>query len=104
MHRRSPRRCPSTQVMPAISRADGDVRRCRPASAGAPQPDTVAGVTESLDRSATDTTDAVIAEALAVIDQALGQMLGRELVSSNEMADVLLDVRSALTPPTAEPV
>jgi hypothetical protein len=58
-------------------------------------------MTEELDRS--DTHDAVIAEALAVIDQALGQMLRRELVSSNEVADLLLDVRSALTTPLPEP-
>ena len=60
-------------------------------------------MTEQLDRSSTDTHDAVIAEALAVIDQALGQMLSRELVSSNEVADLLLDVRSALTTPLPEP-
>ena len=60
-------------------------------------------MTEELDRSSTDTHDAVIAEALAVIDQALGQMVQRELVSSNEVADVLLDVRSALTTPLPEP-
>ena len=41
----------------------------------------------------------MIAEALAVIDQALGSMMSRELVSSNEVADLLLDVRSALTRP-----
>jgi len=41
--------------------------------------------------------DTVIAEALLVIDQALRQMVDRELVSSGEVADVLLDVRSALT-------
>ena len=46
-----------------------------------------------------DTHDAVITEALAVIDQALGQMMQRELVSSNEVADLLLDVRTALTAP-----
>lgn len=41
--------------------------------------------------------DTVIADALTVIDQALRQMLDRELVSSGEVADLLLDVRSALT-------
>ena len=46
-----------------------------------------------------ESRDAVIAEALAVIDQALGHMFNRELVSSNEVADLLLDVRSALTAP-----
>jgi hypothetical protein len=60
-------------------------------------------MTEELDRSSTDTHDAVIAEALSVIDQALGQMMRRELVSSNEVADLLLDVRSALTTPLPEP-
>ena len=43
----------------------------------------------------------VIAEALAVIDRALGEMLNRELVSTDEVADLLLDVRSLLTSPTA---
>ena len=47
-------------------------------------------------------TDAVIAEALAVIDQALRQMVSRELVSSDEVADLLLDVRTALTAAPAE--
>ena len=60
-------------------------------------------MTEQLDRPQHDSNDAVIAEALAVIDQALGQMFSRELVSANEVADVLLDVRSALTTPTPEP-
>ena len=41
--------------------------------------------------------DAVIAEAVGVIDHALGQMVTRELVSSGEVADLLLDLRSALT-------
>jgi hypothetical protein len=60
-------------------------------------------MTEQLDRSAPDYHDAVISEALAVIDQALAQMLRRELVSTNEVADLLLDVRSALTTPAPEP-
>jgi hypothetical protein len=46
----------------------------------------------------TDTNDAVISEALSVIDKALSQMMSRELVSSGEVTDVLLDVRSLLTP------
>lgn len=37
-----------------------------------------------------------ITEALAIIDRALGEMLHRELVSTNEVADLLLDVRSVL--------
>ena len=37
-----------------------------------------------------------IVEALAIIDQSLGQLHTRELVSSSEVSDVLLDVRSLL--------
>jgi hypothetical protein len=62
-------------------------------------------MTESLDLTApagSDSQDAVIAEAIAVIDQALGQMMSRELVSSGEVADLLLDVRSLLTAPGDE--
>ena len=40
---------------------------------------------------------AVINEALAVIDKALAEMLNRELVSTDEVADLLLDVRLLLT-------
>ena len=40
---------------------------------------------------------AVISEALSVIDKALGEMLQRELVSTGEDADLLLDVRLLLT-------
>lgn len=53
--------------------------------------------------AAADTHDAVIAEALGVIDQALGQMGSRELVSSGEVADLLLDLRMALTAASASP-
>jgi len=50
----------------------------------------------------TETHDAeVISEALSVIDKALAEMLRRELVSSGEVADLLLDVRLLLT---AKPV
>jgi hypothetical protein len=38
----------------------------------------------------------VIADALAVIDKGLAEMLHRELVSTGEVADLLLDVRSLL--------
>ena len=41
--------------------------------------------------------EAIIAEALSIIDKALGQMMSRELVSSGEITDVLLDVRTLLT-------
>jgi hypothetical protein len=37
-----------------------------------------------------------ITEALAVIDRGLGDMLHRELVSTDEVADLLLDVRTLL--------
>ena len=47
----------------------------------------------------TDSNEAVIADALAVIDKALAEMLRRELVSSGEVADLLLDVRTLLTHP-----
>ena len=39
----------------------------------------------------------VITEALTVIDKALAEMLNRELVSTDEVADLLLDVRVLLT-------
>jgi hypothetical protein len=38
----------------------------------------------------------IIAEAVAVIDLALSQMVRRELVSSAEVSDLLLDVRNLL--------
>lgn len=38
----------------------------------------------------------VITEALAVIDQALGTMQHRELISTDEVADLLLDLRLLL--------
>ncbi len=41
--------------------------------------------------------DEVIAEALALIDRGLGEMMHRELVSTDEVADLLLDVRTLLT-------
>ncbi len=63
-------------------------------------------MTDQLDlpTSTGDAPDAVIADAVAVIDQALRQMLSRELVSSNEVADLLLDVRTLLTAAAAERV
>ena len=44
----------------------------------------------------------VITEALAIIDRALSEMVNRELVSTGEMSDLLLDVRSLLSHPTAQ--
>jgi len=48
--------------------------------------------------------DEQITEALTVIDRGLSEMLHRELVSTNEVADLLLDVRSILLAASAEPV
>lgn len=45
--------------------------------------------------------DEAISEALAVIDRGLGALGHRELVSSNEVADLLLDVRTLLAQPGA---
>ncbi len=51
----------------------------------------------------TETTELdVTAEALAIIDRALAGMTHRELMSTDEVSDLLLDVRSLLT--TREPV
>jgi hypothetical protein len=54
----------------------------------------------------TDTTDThdgdTIHEALALIDQGLGTLMDRELVSSNEVTDLLLDVRTLLSRPSEE--
>jgi len=54
----------------------------------------------------TDTkeVDEQITGALALIDRGLGDMLHRELVSTNEVADLLLDVRSILLASAPEPV
>ena len=38
----------------------------------------------------------IIAEALAIIDRNLGELNRRELVSTAEITDLLLDVRSLL--------
>lgn len=46
--------------------------------------------------------DEVINEALAVIDKGLGDLLHRELVSTNEVADLLLDVRTLLSSPNSD--
>ena len=49
------------------------------------------------DQRSDSSTEAVINEALTVIDHALANMMSRELVSSGEVADLLLDVRTLLT-------
>lgn len=46
--------------------------------------------------------DEAINEALAVIDKGLGELLHRELVSTNEVADLLLDLRTLLVTHNAE--
>ncbi|MDY7105013.1 MAG: hypothetical protein S0880_27825 [Actinomycetota bacterium] len=38
-----------------------------------------------------------VTEALSLIDRGLGDMVHRELVSSDEVADLLLDVRALLS-------
>jgi hypothetical protein len=47
----------------------------------------------------TETRDELIDEALALIDKGLGDLLHRELVSTDEVADLLLDVRTLLATP-----
>lgn len=66
-----------------------------------PTADTEQSVTEQVADHAAETviSEAVLAEALSIIDTALGQMMRRELVSSGEITDVLLDVRTLLTTP-----
>ena len=41
-----------------------------------------------------------VVEALSVVDRALSSFMHRELVSSSEVTDVLLDVRTALNRPS----
>lgn len=54
--------------------------------------------TPTLDRPSDEQAQRdVVADAVSVIDAALGQMMQRELVSSGEVADLLLDVRTVLT-------
>jgi hypothetical protein len=47
--------------------------------------------------TATASETEVIAEALAIIDRGLNEMMHRELVSTGEVSDLLLDVRMLLT-------
>ncbi|MGI9607604.1 MAG: hypothetical protein ACR2P0_15860 [Acidimicrobiales bacterium] len=44
----------------------------------------------------TDTKDVNVDEALALIDEGLGHLTSRELMSTSEVADLLLDVRVLL--------
>jgi hypothetical protein len=43
------------------------------------------------------TTELRIVEAIGVIDRALGTMVTRKLVSTDEVGDLLLDLRTLLT-------
>jgi hypothetical protein len=52
-------------------------------------------VTTSTDAKVID--EAVIDEALRLIDSGLSELLHRELVSTDEVSDLLLDVRTLLT-------
>ncbi len=61
-------------------------------------------MTEQTEHPSADLQDAVITEALDVIDQALAKMFQRELISSGEVADVLLDLRTTLTTASVVPV
>lgn len=53
--------------------------------------------TQTLDPAADADDREVVTEAIAVIDGALGRMMQRDLVSSGEVADLLLDLRTLLT-------
>lgn len=65
-------------------------------------------VTSGLERLVTEPQDMKIVvpenveEALSVVDRALSSFMHRELVSTTEVTDVLLDVRTALNR-TADP-
>ena len=52
-------------------------------------------MTETLDRQRVD-------EALELIDRGLGDLQHRRLVSTDEMADLLLDLRTLLAAPQVE--
>jgi hypothetical protein len=56
-------------------------------------------VAEPLNGEVNDKTshEDVITQALVIIDDALSQMVRRELVSASEISDLLLDVRNLLT-------
>jgi len=57
--------------------------------------------TPTIDADPLDTVAAggeqVLTEAISVIDGALARMMQRDLVSSTEVADLLLDLRTLLT-------
>ena len=51
----------------------------------------------------TETVEVNISDALALIDEGLGLTMSRELMSTSEVADLLLDVRSILAATPTEP-
>ncbi len=53
-------------------------------------------ITETIQKNASHDF-IVIAEAISVIDKALSEIGGRQLVSTTEVADLLLDVRQLLS-------
>jgi hypothetical protein len=53
-------------------------------------------MTETIQRSSSHDV-VVIAEAIEVIDKALSEIGGRQLVTTTEVADLLLDVRQLLS-------
>ena len=58
-----------------------------------------------MEHTVTETSEPkIITDALAVIDRGLSEMLHRELVSTDEVADLLLDVRTLLASADVEPV
>jgi len=61
------------------------------------------GQAPRMERTVTDTAEPkIISDALAVIDRGLSEMLHRELVSTDEVADLLLDVRMLLAAADAD--
>ncbi len=51
----------------------------------------------------TETVEVNISEAIALIDEGLGLTMSRKLMSTNEVADLLLDVRTILAATPTEP-
>jgi len=68
--------------------------------------------TEDIPTGTTDAETKVIEEAVRLIDGGLSDLMHRELVSTDEVSDLLLDVRMLLTaaelasptPPVEQPV
>lgn len=54
-------------------------------------------VDESPDLTMSAVDSRIVTDAIDVIDRALSQMVKRELVSSGEVSDLLLDVRNLLS-------